>query len=286
MKPGLTGFLKHCKPLFLIVLLFAPHALLATEENTQTTIAVVGDSLADGIWAGLYRTLRSKKEFSVLRETENSSGLTSYDWERRALRLLERKNVQVAVIMMGANDGQAMLRHGKPRLPYHSEGWAEAYQERVDTLLKVFADKGIFIIWVGLPIMRTESMREQAVLFNNIYKQAVEKQKNALFVPTWPVTVGTEGEYIAYTQFDDSDRKALFRANDGVHFTTKGYGLLAKHIFQALDKAYLHPATTTPEPAQELITNEGPSSKSLPEEVKPQQDTMANAASPKEHLIP
>lgn len=219
--------------LLLIGCLLAQAEFSFAAENRY--IAVIGDSLADGVWAGLYRAFHKDKHTKVIRETQNSSGLTAYDWQSRAARLLTKKPIDTAVIMMGANDGQALLRHGKPRLSYRSEGWEEAYRERVEALMQLFEDKKMTAIWVGLPIMRSEDRKQEALLFNRIYQTAAARFEYVHFVPTWELTANDEGQYAAYAVLDDSGKKRLMRANDGVHFTDRGYSLLAQQVLKVLN---------------------------------------------------
>ena len=47
--------------------------------SAKVTIAVVGDSLADGIWGGIYRKLYRDKRISVYRGAKNSVGFGGGD---------------------------------------------------------------------------------------------------------------------------------------------------------------------------------------------------------------
>jgi hypothetical protein len=201
--------------------------------KSQKTILIIGDSLADGIWSGVYRQLRSDKNVKVLKETQNSVGLIKHDWHKHIKNIIEHKNADTIIISVGANDGQALLQADRKRLAYKTKQWKEAYIGRVNDLMNLMHTHNINAIWVGLPIMRTEIMQKQAQFFNNIYaKSAVD---NAItFLPIWNLTADNKGKYRSHSA-DSSGKKKLLRANDGVHFTGYGYSVIAKYILSNLN---------------------------------------------------
>ena len=72
----------------------------AVAQRRPVAIGVFGDSFGDGVWAGLYHTLRSADGFEVHKLSERSTGFTRY----RSLNLLDdtrakldRQPVDIAV---------------------------------------------------------------------------------------------------------------------------------------------------------------------------------------------
>jgi hypothetical protein len=59
-------------------------------------------------------------------------------------------------------------------------------------------------------------------------------EHGVVFVPTHEVTADESGQYAAYLA-DETGRSRLMRANDGVHFTSRGYELLAGQLLSAMD---------------------------------------------------
>jgi hypothetical protein len=194
------------------------------------SIAVIGDSLADGIWGGVYRLLRKDQRFKVYRETVTASGLVRYDWINRVNKLLQQKDIDIAIVLMGTNDGQA-LSEGKQRYSYQSEGWKTAYTQRVHQLMNLLAEHHVATFWVGLPTMRRDSLGKQAVMLNQLYQERAGNFEKIHFLSTTQLTAGEKGGYSAYL-VDSSGRKKLLRTNDGVHFTMSGYDLLARYIIE------------------------------------------------------
>lgn len=205
------------------------------DELRPIRIGVFGDSLADGIWAGLYRTLYNNERFEVARHTEVSSGLARtdfHDWEVELEAVLAAETIDVAVLCLGLNDNQPVYFDGRRQFEFGSEEWNEVYRGRVDALLRRLAEAGIPTFWVGLPTVRSASFGEQMAHLNTIYEsQALVA--GATFVPTLELTGDADGAYSAYLD-DEDGRSRLMRANDGVHFTGRGYELIAKALLAVM----------------------------------------------------
>ena len=223
---------------FLFALVSLPIAHAGAPQVDRVQLTVIGDSLADGIWAGLHRNLRREKRFRIKREAKVSSGLAAFDWYSKAEQLLG-DGVDVVVVMLGTNDGRSIRRPGQQRIAYRSAGWRDEYAERVDALVGLFSSHDVYTVWVGLPMMRTDSMRKQARLINGIFAEVLDGREKVSFLPTWELTSDDKGEYMAYAEIDDSGRQRMFRAKDGVHFTMQGYQYIARHVQQIIEAEYL-----------------------------------------------
>jgi uncharacterized protein len=241
-------FVLHLCALFAAFLL-GPCASAGQGERVQLT--VMGDSLADGVWAGLSRNLRADKSFSIRRASRVSSGLAAYDWHAQATKLLDDPT-DIVVIMLGANDGQAIRRRGEPRIGYRAERWRDEYADKVHELLNLFAERNIYAVWVGLPIMRTDSMRDQALLLNRIFAATVSGRAGVHYLPTWELTTDDQGEYVAYAELDETGRQQQFRAQDGVHFTMRGYQFLARRVQEIIEAEYLEKRRANKRPEESL----------------------------------
>lgn len=216
-------------------------AMAATPAFAQTakapplkpfTIAVVGDSQADGIWGSVYRATFQEPGVRVLREAINSSGFTSMTWIPQLEAVMAKQPVHAVIMFIGTNDRQWVVAGGRTRYPYGTKEWTAAYLDRVDAFMAHTKAKGVKTIWVGLPIMRKADLTETAKLLNEVF-EAKAKLYDVLYVPSWGITVDEKGEYAAYKAGADG-RKHLIRANDGIHFTDRGYDLIAGDIFKLL----------------------------------------------------
>lgn len=190
-------------------------------------VLVVGDSLADGLWSGLYRAFQEDANMEVINKSRPSSGfvrIDSYDWNKEIDALLKDETYQIVVVMFGANDDQA-IRSGKDYLKPGTDAWADAYGQRVEAFVKKLRTKNLAVYWVGLPIMRSPDESDKAEDLNEVYR---EKSfiNGAKFIDTWSGFTDESGRYSAFGP-DMSGQVRRLRDDDGVHFTTRGYVKLA-----------------------------------------------------------
>jgi hypothetical protein len=208
----------------------------AGAQTRPVNIVVIGDSLADGLWGGLWRELRGNRRYRVIRETLNSSGFTSYNFEARLQQVVTKYRVDVLVIQVGANDRQRMVVRRPPFPTFLSEKWMEIYRKRIDRfagLVKKYKLRGV---WVGLPNMRKEKIAQDSKLFNEIYREMAKKH-GLVYVSTWEVTSDETGSYKAFIT-TDKGRKRRFRADDGIHFSTIGYDAVAERVLSVMRQKF------------------------------------------------
>ena len=199
------------------------------------TIGVFGDSLADGLWAGLYRDLHEGKTFNVVKYSQVSTGLTRYDYvdiQAKTDAILAAHHVDIAVIMFGTNDQQGMI-DGKAVYPFGSPQWRATYMARIDALVASLRRQGATVYWVGLPKMRGDGFDQRAAMLNGIYQQRMA----ALGVPylaSTAVTTDEAGGYAAYLAAPGGKKKILMRANDGIHMSMAGYLRVAAPVAERI----------------------------------------------------
>jgi hypothetical protein len=133
----------------------------------------------------------------------------------------------MAVVMFGANDNQA-IRQGKDYLKPGTDAWREAYAKRVETFIKKLRANKLAVYWAGLPIMRSPDQSEDAQFLNDVFREKAFIN-GAKFVETWSGFTDESGRYSAYGPDMEGQVKRL-RADDGVHFTMRGYLKLAHFV--------------------------------------------------------
>ncbi|ODA67481.1 hypothetical protein A7A08_01513 [Methyloligella halotolerans] len=200
-------------------------------KGDRYRILVVGDSLADGLWSGLYRSFEDETNLEVVRKSKVSTGLVRtdrYNWNEALPELLEgERKYQIAVVMFGANDAQNIRQDGEWYQP-GSEGWRKVYSERVEQFLRTLREKNIATYWVGLPVMRTAQDNKDAEVMNDIFREKAFIY-GTKFIETWAGFTDEAGRYSAYGP-DMTGQQRRLRANDGVHFTMRGYLKLAHFV--------------------------------------------------------
>lgn len=190
-------------------------------------IVVLGDSLADGLWQGLYRAFEEDKNVEVVNNSKPSSGFARpkrYDWNAALDDLLKDQTYQIAVVMFGNNEMRTM-RSGKDVIKPGTDAWDELYGKRVEQFVKKLRSKGIAVYWAGLPIMRSPDESDDAEDLNEIFREKTFIN-GAKFIDTWSGFTDESGRYSAFGP-DMAGQVRRLRANDGVHFTLRGYLKLA-----------------------------------------------------------
>ena len=133
--------------------------------------------------------------------------------------------------MFGANDAQP-IKSGKDWLKVGSEGWREIYGQRVEAFIKKLRAANIAVYWVGLPIMRSPAQSSDAEALNEVYREKAFIN-GAKFIDTWNGFTDEGGRYSAYGP-DMTGQVKRLRADDGIHFTMRGYLKLAHFVEKEL----------------------------------------------------
>jgi hypothetical protein len=204
-------------------------------KSGPVTIIVFGDSLADGLWAAIYREYARNRAVKVVRATKVSSGFTAYNYQGWMENLLRQyKKIDAFIIEVGANDRQRMVARGRGLIRFRSKEWTEIYKQRLEAFVKKLAEAKVPTYWVGLPIMRDKTVAKDSQFMNQLY-EAVARRNGATYISTWDVTSNDKGVYDAF--FSDSHgRRRRFRAGDGIHFSYLGYDRVAQHVLTVIRK--------------------------------------------------
>jgi len=204
-----------------------PQGYIRSPAARPLVIGVFGDSLGDGLWAGLSQQLRGG--YQVVRFSRAATGLVRYDYvnvEDQAGRQLAGRRIDIAVVMVGANDEQGMLK-GRQILAFDTPPWRAVYAGRIDSLVALLRQHAGAVYWVGLPKMRNPAYDDKAQRLNALY-EARARALGVPFVSTIPATADGQGRYSDYLA--DGDRPRLMRARDGIHMTMAGYLRLAAPV--------------------------------------------------------
>jgi hypothetical protein len=193
-------------------------------------ILVIGDSLGDGLWQGLYRAFQEDKNLEFINRSKASGGLIRSDsnsWDSQIAEILKNDRFQIAVMMFGANDDQA-IKSGKDWLKVGTEEWRQAYGQRVEAIIKKLRAANIAVYWVGLPVMRSPDQSADAEMMNEVFREKAFIN-SAKYIDTWNGFTDESGRFSAYGP-DMSGQVKRLRADDGVHFTERGSVKLAHFV--------------------------------------------------------
>lgn len=201
------------------------------------SVAVVGDSLSVFLAQGLQELYADRPAVTFLRRHRESSGLVRddyFDWPK-ALRDLTggSEKIDALVLMIGSNDRQ-QLRDDAGVHDVRSEQWRALYAQRIDTVIGIAKAKNLPLIWVGLPVMRSERYSADLIAFNDLYKSR-SAAAGIPYIDIWEAFAGEDGLYSVNGPDVGGDIVRL-RTPDGVHFTKAGARKLAFFADKELQK--------------------------------------------------
>lgn len=210
-------------------------------------VAVMGDALGILLSNGLEEVLADTPGVKIIKDAKSSSGLVRddfYDWTKAAHDIAGGgQKIDVAVMMIGSNDRQ-QIRQGAETVDPMTPRWRELYAARVDAALAPFHDKKIPVVWVGLPVMKSESFSADMAKLNEIFKERAQRQGD-VYVDLWEAFSDEKGQYSAFGPDIDGEIVKI-RSADGVHFTTAGAVSVAHFVAAEVKKLY--DARRRPEP--------------------------------------
>jgi uncharacterized protein len=195
-------------------------------------VAVMGDSLSQLLAQGMTEAMADQlPEVGVLNKGHESSGLVRddfFDWAAAVKELLASgQKINVAVMLIGSNDHQAIRENGTSYDPGTPE-WNDAYAKRIETIAGMFHDAKVPLLWVGLPIMKNERFSAEMASLNDLYREHAAKA-GATFIDVWDDFSDEQGRFTTYGP-DVNGQSVRIRSADGVHFTRAGARKLAEFV--------------------------------------------------------
>lgn len=232
----------------------APASVAAPVVPKSFFVAVIGDAMSMMLADALTESLaRERPQVEIMRKGKDNSGVVRedyYDWRKAARELANgTERIDYALVMMGANDRQPIREPGGVTLETLSEPWREAYGARVGEIVAAFRARNIPVVWVGLPVMRSERYGADMQAVNAIARAAAERAGGS-FVDTWDRFADDSGAYEADGP-DVNGRVTRLRTADGIYFTRAGSLKLAHFVESDVSRLAGAPpvASTTPNAA-------------------------------------
>jgi len=202
-------------------------------------VLVMGDSLADGLWASLKRFYAQCSTMKVVRLTAVSDGLaktSDRDWIQRYLRTAgepKDRSKDVVVVQIGANDITA-IRNGRTRESFNTQEWNQLYLGRVASLTKVLGDRSAEVLWFGLPIVGNTKYEPAYQIISKLQAAGV-RRAGGKFIDIHRLTQFGTGAFAM--RGNVNGRILQLRAPDKVHFTKPGYDYVASVAVGEIAKA-------------------------------------------------
>lgn len=208
--------------------------LRSSGTGTSLRVAVIGDSMADGLYSGLYRLMKDDKRLALVKKTKVNTGIVRrdrYDWNEAARDIATSKEFDVAVVVLGTNDLQS-IREGGKAYHFRQPGWEQRFRQRIDDIIVSLKDEDIALYWVGLPITRKDRYQADYAYVNDFFRTEAERH-GIKFVETWGSFADENGDFTLYGS-DANGKNIRLRADDGVHFTPEGYQMYASVVAEVM----------------------------------------------------
>jgi hypothetical protein len=199
-------------------------------------VLVVGDFMAAGLADALTDDYAQSARVKIVDGTKGSSGLVRddfYDWPKEIGQIMESAKPSVVVVMLGANDRQAMTT-GTAKEPPRSDAWTAEYVKRVEALTKAVRDRKVPLVWVGQPAFKYASMSSDMLAFDDIY-QRVAEAAGGDYVDIWDGFVDENGAF-RFTGPDVNGQPVRLRSDDGITLSKAGKRKVAFYVEKPLNK--------------------------------------------------
>ncbi len=220
-----------------VLLPMQAEARCALPQNQERyRIFVFGDKMATGLLAGLWRVLKGDDRFVARGRLREGSGLVRprfHDWPRTIAGVLENQPLDIAIIMLGANDARDFRVAGR-KLLFGSDAWKSEYASRVRQIMKMICNRNIALYWVGLPPVRNEG-RNEALKFITDIIHSEARAAGVRFIDIYRAFASAEGGYAE----EGPDVRGLItrlRSRDGIHFIRPGNTKLARVVMDVVLK--------------------------------------------------
>ncbi len=223
-----------------------PPAKVMFTPNRKLTVWIAGDSLV--ITPG-YSIVRAAGASPVIQSVGGvdgrvATGLTRpdvFNWFTHIAAEMKMIRPKVVVLNFGANDDHGYMT-GLPEAAsigsFASPSWSAEYRRRVVGVMDTVNRAGAVVVWIGLPITRSEAQTQRFDTLNAIVqKVAKARPRKALFIDTYTMFAGDNGGFAEYLQNAKGDTVKV-RAGDGVHFDTAGGDLIAREVLKQLNKLF------------------------------------------------
>lgn len=203
---------------------------------------VAGDSLAEIPGQALERVTNPALNVVAV-ESRLSTGLGRpdlYNWFTRIQIASKQLAPNVAVFSFGADDAHdfmAGVPGGKSVGALGTPSWNAEYRRRVDGVTRELNAKGIYVVWLGLPIPDGPGFKRGFQIVNKILESvATAHSKQATYVDTWHILSDAHGRYAPYLRVQG--KLTLMRLPDGVHYTAAAGDLIAQQVLRQLRAVY------------------------------------------------
>jgi len=212
-------------------------APMATADDTEKRVLVIGDQLAGPMGNGLGRVIQNDDtaNFAMFNRSNEGTGLARpeiYDWAAAIPKIVQDKNFSAAVVLIGINDRRDMRDASGATLKFGTPEWDTLYKARIDAVMDAFAAANIKVFWLGEPPMGDPALDADLQNITALIKERTEA-KGGVFIDLRAPLLNTSGGYTDRGP-DDTGADRRLREGDGVTFMKAGNNRLGLIVLTAL----------------------------------------------------
>jgi hypothetical protein len=211
--------------------------LESVEQGKTRVVALAGDSMmAVGLGATLMRQAADNSNLRFVKAFRSGTGLARpdvFNWMDEYPAMIAAEKPDVVIVAIGANDGQGFIVDDKVQL-FGTAEWRKTYQARVAGFLAMVENSGARVVWVGLPPMRLENYNQRIAVINRIVYTVVSQDPRATWWNSAPYVADEAGGFREFASLPNGKTMRL-RAEDGIHFSDEGAGLMSSVLMKWLD---------------------------------------------------
>ena len=203
----------------------------AVAAGKTRTVALVGDSMmAVGLSSTLLREAPKFPDLVMVKMFRSGTGLARpevFDWPTEYPAMIGKVRPDVAIVAIGANDGQGFVEGGVT-YAFGSAGWVAIYEGRVEAFLAMLEADGTTVVWVGLPPMKSDDYDARIALVNRIDYAVVRSSAQAIWYSTAGIVGDGSGRFKDFGEVRGT--VARLRQQDGIHLSDEGAVLVTAKL--------------------------------------------------------
>ncbi len=200
-----------------------------------TRILVIGDAMAGGLGAGMARVAADDSDIQIVNRFNESSAISRpdiYDWAAAIPKIMQDKNFDIVVMLIGLNDRQDIRTVTGP-VTFNTPEWIAAYQANTDAIIAALAAQKVKVFWLGAPPMKDAAYDADMKLITGLQKDRVVL-KGATFVETRSGLSNPDGSYMEFGP-DNTGQVKKLRERDGVTFLKQGNNKFGQIVLTAIN---------------------------------------------------
>ncbi|MEI8051259.1 MAG: DUF459 domain-containing protein [Actinomycetes bacterium] len=212
-----------------------PNSMQNPTATDPLRVLLIGDSLGIDLGDALQNRLAATGVVVAALDAKESTGLTRpdyFNWPAELTSALPKVNPQVIVVMMGANDPQAIP--GPPGISYGAAAWDVAYRHRAVSFMRLATSEGASLIWVSLPPMQEAALNAKVQHVNDLQRSAAAKVPKVIYIESNQVIAAPGGGFSAFVTKDGQNINV--RTPDGIHISPSGSNVLAASVIHTMRK--------------------------------------------------